>query len=139
MTAVLYDVTVVNNGERYAARLLANNAWHAMSRLTGMLGMVGQRVFAAKAAQPTEKLNVAFCSGDADPFPNSTGRRYAVVEKPQTTAQLIDVLVKHYGSSHAVNRAVYEVWQTQDNRRKMLKVDALWMLYENIQRENSNV
>ena len=86
------------------------------------------------------EINYVFCTGSADPLlPETAGRCYMAAECPQTTAQLIDVLVKHYGSSHAVNRAVAEVWQTQNNRRKMLKVDALWVLYENIQRENSNV
>lgn len=79
--------------------------------------------------------NYVFTTGPAEPLPLSDGdRRYmADAEKPQTTRQLIDVLVKHYGSPLAVNQAVREVWQTQDNIRRMLKVDAMWVLYERIQ------
>lgn len=80
--------------------------------------------------------NYVFTTGHAEPLLLSgRDRRYYVAdaEKPQTTRQLIDVLVKHYGSPLAVNQAVREVWQTQDNIRRMLKVDAMWVLYERIQ------
>lgn len=97
---------------------------------------VSQRGDGARCEFRAVPQNYAFfASGDINPVPLSDGdRRYAVdAEKPQTTRQLIDALVKHYGSSLAVNQAVREVWQTQDNLRKMLKVDAMWVLYERIQ------
>ena len=46
-----------------------------------------------------------------------------------TTAQLIDALVAHYGSTQAVNAAASKKWVSNDNKRLMLKVDALWELY----------
>jgi len=53
---------------------------------------------------------------------------------PQTTSQLITALVAHYGSTQAVNAACAAVWQETPGQRTMLKVDALWALYNRIQK-----
>jgi hypothetical protein len=51
-----------------------------------------------------------------------------------TTSQLIDALVAHYGSTQAVNAACAAVWQDGNHNRVMLKVDAMWILYNRIQK-----
>ncbi len=55
-----------------------------------------------------------------------------------TTAQLIDALVAHYGSTQAVNAACAALMFDDKNTRTMLKVDALWELYNRIQKKEGS-